>query len=172
MKKRRLFENVVEFLLLCLVLFLYFKLMTDSMSREYSDSGGKDIALGFGVATLLIYVIEYLLTFIVNLLLQSIFLISSSKSGKRYYWNKIMLFAVTLLIVLPLLRFAFEHFEYTWVIDFYFCVSVFISSLNVSFLFFIPYLIIITLFYFFDKKHKIKKYPIEDIEKTETTWIE
>ena len=72
MKKRRLFENVVEFLWLCLVLYIYFLLIANSMSREYSESGGSDTAMGFGFATFLFYILIYVITFFVNLVLQSI----------------------------------------------------------------------------------------------------
>ena len=165
MKKRRLFENAIEFLLLCVVLFLYFWLIIASMSGEYSDSGGRDTALGFGISMLLFYVAVYVLTFFVNLVPQSIFLTNSSKTAKHYYCTKIMLFVGTILVVPTLLRIAFEQ---VLVINLALYISVFISSLIIFLFFFLPHTIIIALFYFFDKKHKIKRnqslHHVESIE--------
>ena len=154
MKKRRLFENVIEFLLLCLVLFLYFGLISVSMMGDYADSGGKDTALGFGLAILMLYGTVYVIAFFVNLVLQSIFLINSSKTKKRYYGTKILLFAASVSVVPTLLRVAFEL---VMVIDLALFIHYFISSVMISVFFLIPYIIIIVSFYFFDKKRTIKK---------------
>jgi len=153
MRKRRLFENVVEFLLLCLVLFLYFWLMVNLMIGENSENGGSDIALGFGLGLIFYFIRIYALTFLVNLVLQSVFLTNSYKTKKRYYGTKIVLFAVITLVVPTLLRIAYEP---GLVISLYLFIDYFILSFIVFLFFFIPYVIIITLFYFLDKKRKIQ----------------
>ena len=89
------------------------------------------------------------MTSILNLVLQSISLTISSKTEKRYYWTKIGLFAITMLVVPTLLRFAHEL---VMVKNLGFFIGFFISSLRILLIFFfIPYIIIIALFYFFDK---------------------
>ena len=149
MKKRRLFENVVEFLLLCLVLFLYFGLISVSMMGDYADSGGKDTALGFGLGILMLYGSVYVITFFVNLVLQSIFLTNSSKTKKRYYVTKILLFTASVSVVPTLLIVAFDL---VMVINLALFIHYFILSVMISVFFLIPYIIIIASFYFLNKK--------------------
>ena len=120
------------------------------MSKEYSESGGNDTAMGFGLAMFFFYAKVYAVTFLVNLVLQSIFLTNLSKTKMRYYWKKIALFSVTALVVPTLIRI---YFELVRVINLALFIDVFLSSLIILFiLFFIPYILIIASFYFFDKK--------------------
>ncbi len=127
MKKRRLFQNYVEFLLLCAVTFLLMKCYSRNIE-------------GFAFMVVVFLSAAYVMAFLANLVLQNIFLAKSTKTGKRYFLAKIKLFAVVLLLVsvIPFIIF-FQSDPIVLLLFFY--VSILIS-----------YIIIIALFYHFDKK--------------------
>jgi len=166
MWKKRLFENVVEFLLLCLLLYIYFLQICNLMSKEYSESGGSDTAMGFALAMFFFYAKVYAVTFLVNLVLQSIFLSNLSKIKMRYYWIKIALFSVTGLFVPTLIGIYFEPVR---VINFALFIDVLLSRLIILFIFFfIPYILIIASFYFIDKKIEKKRDLLHHVENVES----
>jgi len=128
MKINRIIENFLEFLLLCATtFFLIWALSKNVASHDY--------------IVLSILLITYGITISVNFILQTIRLLNSSKTGRRYFFAKTKLFAILLVVsaILGTLFFIRDGIE-VFFFFFFFSVAVFI-----------PYIIIIFLLFHFDK---------------------
>ncbi|MDR0874067.1 MAG: hypothetical protein LBN27_11475 [Prevotellaceae bacterium] len=134
---KRILENLLELILL-VVAWLLAVLGFDAILGR---SGDKWAALG-----LIIIIVSGWILFALSFILQSVFLATSDKTGKAYFWSKIKCFAISgLLCILYILGNSLD-----WEAD-----GLTLLFLAVIFFGFLFYLIVLELIYL--AKRKIKK---------------